>query len=206
MSTEFFAKLEQKSAEHDAQVAAHANDRNHRREITRKVIRQAVPILNEYKNKLEEIGIKVKLVVAGQEDDYLVFELYYADNDYYGFELHRGELLHRGKDGKHAYTTSPSAHCMDEVVDTESLKKTIEKTIDDFMFYEKKHGGFKRNVGLRIDSGALRGLRFPFERQGVLVGELDFKCNEREELYHSIPRQSFSALIDAVNSAIAPQG
>lgn len=148
MSTEFFAKLEQKSAEHDAQLAAQANDRIHRRAVTQKVIKQAVPILNEYKNKLEGIGIKAKLVVAGQEEDYLVFELYYADNDYYGFELHRGELLHRGKDGKHAYTTSPSAHCMEEVVDTESFKQTIERTIDDFMLYEKKHGGFKRTSDL----------------------------------------------------------
>lgn len=117
------------------------------KEFFRNVINELTPLVNEYKSKLAEKGIKVSVNI---KPHMISFELTFKDNRYWNLLLSpdmdsdkyfRIMKCFSNDDGKDCTSTNGSKYGKHNWKN-EIYIEVLNKHIEEFIFYSDRHGGF----------------------------------------------------------------
>lgn len=147
-SGDFFKKIDTKIGEMGVK-AQNEQDRSAKlKGYAEQIVREASPLLEQYRTELEQRGINSKLTAR---NDYINFVMYYADGGHRGLELRPNAKyngyqwvgLFTNDDGRN-YESFGGGPPLDEHWTIEAFEKYLQSEIESFMFYADRHGGLKR--------------------------------------------------------------
>lgn len=141
MSKEDFLKNLDQQLSVDEQSRQQSADRAAKLKARReKISAAAKPILESWKADLEKRGITAKVTSVGE---FLSFELLYAQGGHYGFELNDSGFGTTFTENGQNYRSSAGYGEVADSLDRGALDTLVQKTIQDFLIYAPKYGGYR---------------------------------------------------------------
>jgi len=141
---DFFKSLEARLKAQDATAQRESLGRPAEEEKVRHFVSAVVPILREYKGKLEELGISVRLIA---HEFFFEFVMVHLDREVAGFELttdrHSGRYTINGVFSENGKQYRSLDHGPTDW-NVESFTQYLEREINSFVESAPRHRGYRR--------------------------------------------------------------